>query len=60
MCIVLFQIFTPLMFQLMTAHARDECTQCILFFSDIIFSGHYFFFGRLPLVVLLSLCSLAQ
>ena len=25
----------------MIAHARDECTQPVLFFSDIIYSGHY-------------------
>ena len=25
----------------MIAHARDECTWRVLFFSDIIYSGHY-------------------
>ena len=25
----------------MIAHARDECAQRVLFFSDIIYSGHY-------------------
>ena len=27
--------------QSMIVHARDECTRQVLFFSDIIFSGHY-------------------
>ena len=25
----------------MIAHARDECARRVLFFSDIIYSGHY-------------------
>ena len=25
----------------MIAHARDECARRVIFFSDIIFSGHY-------------------
>ena len=25
----------------MIAHARDECVRRVLFFSDIIYSGHY-------------------
>ena len=25
----------------MIAHARDECVQRVLFFSDFIYSGHY-------------------
>ena len=25
----------------MIAHARDECTRRVFFFSDIIYSGHY-------------------
>ena len=25
----------------MIAHVRDECARCVLFFSDIIYSGHY-------------------
>ena len=25
----------------MIAHARDECARGVLFFSDIIYSGHY-------------------
>ena len=27
--------------QSMIAHARDKCARRILFFSDIIYSGHY-------------------
>ena len=27
--------------RLMIAHARDECARRVLFFSDIIYSGHY-------------------
>ena len=30
----------------MVAHARDECARRVLFFSDIIYSGTYCFYGE--------------